>query len=146
MGSTRAKPASDRAHVIGDTRAVTIGAYVALFLLGIVQGLIGIFQYSRGPAPLAAVLFAAAILVTCILGSWGMRSAVGGVLPAVGWLLATLVLSSETSNGSIIVTNTLAGKWFLFGGSVCAAGGAVYAFARWSRAAQDRRSNRPGRR
>jgi Family of unknown function (DUF6113) len=130
-----------------ERRVVVVGAYLALFLLGILLGLIGSFQFSRGPAPLAAILFDAAILVTCVLGSWGMRTALGGVLPAAGWFLVTLVLSSVPAGGSVVITNTSAGKWFLFGGAVCAAAGAVYAFAKWSRASRDRRAqpdNRPG--
>lgn len=143
MRSTRATQATNRTPVRGDSAAVTIGAYVALFLLGLVQAVIGTFQYSRGPGPLAAILFDLAILATCVLGSWGMRTALGGVLPAAGWLLATLVLGSASAGGSILVTNTAAGKWFLFGGAVCAAGGGVYSFARWSRASQARKSGRP---
>jgi Family of unknown function (DUF6113) len=123
-----------------DRRAVVVGAYLALFLLGLLLGLIGSFQYSRGPAPLAAILFDAGILVTCVLGSWGMRTALGGVLPAAGWFLVTLVLSSVPAGGSVVITNTSAGKWFLFGGAVCAAAGAVYAFAKWSRPSRDRRT------
>jgi len=130
-----------------DRRAVVLGAYLALFLLGLLLALIGSFQYSRGPAPLTAILFDAGILVTCVLGSWGMRTAIGGVLPAAGWFLVTLVLSSVPAGGSVVITNTSAGKWFLFGGAVCAAAGAVYAFAQWSRASRDRRTrpdNRSG--
>lgn len=117
----------------GDGPAVTAAAYVMLFLLGAVLGLIGTFQYSRGPAPVVAICFDLAIFVTCVLGSRGMRSAAGGVLPAAGWLITTLLLSSVSTGGSIVVTDTTAGKWFLFGGAVCAAGGAVFSFARWSR-------------
>jgi hypothetical protein len=130
-----------------DRRGIIVGAYLALFLLGLLLALIGSFQYSRGPAPLAAILFDAAILVTCVLGSWGMRTALGGVLPAVGWFLVTLALSSVPAGGSVVITNTSAGKWFLFGGAVCAAAGAVYAFAQWSRASRERRhkpADRPG--
>lgn len=126
--------------------AVTAGGYVALFLLGAIQGLIGTFQYSRGPAPLAAVLFDVLILATCVLGAWGMRTALGGALPAVGWFLVTLLLSSVTAAGSVIVTDTAAGQWFLFGGAVCAAAGAVQAFAVWSRPSRERRAARPPRR
>ncbi len=124
----------------GDSLLVTVAAYVALFLLGVVQGLIGTFQYSRGPVPLAAILFDLAILATCVLGSAGMRTAAGGVLPAAGWLLATLLLSSASAGGSVLIAATPAGKWFLFGGAVTAAAGAVYAFARW---AGPRRLRRP---
>jgi Family of unknown function (DUF6113) len=120
--------------------AVAAGGYLALFLLGMVQGLIGTFQYSRGPGVLVAVLFDAAILATCMLGAWGMRTALGGVLPAIGWFVVTVVLSANSAGGSVIVTDTAAGKWFLFGGSLCAAAGAIYAFARWSRATREHRA------
>jgi hypothetical protein len=126
-------PARDQRPARPDGQGVAVSAYVALFVLGVVQGLIGTFQYSRGPAPLAAICFDVAILATCVLGSWGMRTALGGVLPAAGWLLVTLVLSSTSGGGSILVTATLAGELFLFGGAVSAVAGAVYAFARWGR-------------
>jgi uncharacterized protein DUF6113 len=110
-----------------------VAAYAVLFVLGFVQGLIGTFQYSRGPAPLISILFDLAILATCVLAAWGMRSALGGVLPAAGWLIVTLVLSSAPAGGSVIVTATPAGEWFLFGGALSAVVGAVIAFARWGR-------------
>jgi hypothetical protein len=117
--------------------AVTVGGYIALFVLGMVEGLLGIFHYSHGPGVLVAILFDAAILITCLLGAWGMRKAAGGVLPAVGWFVVTLVLSSAAAHGSVIVTDTTAGKWFLFGGSLCAAAGAVLAVVCWSRARRE---------
>ena len=86
---------------------VTAAAYLALFLLGALLGLVGAVQYSQGPVPLAAVLFDLAILATCILGSAGLRSALGGVLPAAGWFVVTLVLSSGTASGSAIGFVTL---------------------------------------
>jgi hypothetical protein len=115
-----------------------VGSYVALFLFGGLQGLIGAFQFSRGPVPLVAIVFDLVILASCVLGSWGMRSALGGVLPAAGWFVVTVVLTGAASGGSVIVTNTPAGMWFLYGGAVCAAAGAVYAFARWSRPRRER--------
>jgi Family of unknown function (DUF6113) len=124
--------------------AVTAGAYIALCLLGMVQGLIGTFQYSRGPGVLVAILFDAAILATCMLGARGMRTALGGLLPAVGWFVVTLVLSANSAGGSVIVTDTAAGKWFLYGGSLCAAAGAVYAFARWSKGSREHRARGRG--
>jgi hypothetical protein len=104
---------------------VTVCTYLALLLAGAVQGLIGCFLFSLGPAPLAAILFDLAILVTCVLGAWGMRSAGGAVLPAGGWLVVSFVLSSVSADGSVIVTNTTAGMWFLFGGALCAVIGAL---------------------
>ena len=123
-----------------------MAAYAALFLLGLMQGLIGTFQYSRGPVPLAAVLFDLAILATCLLGSWGMRRALGGFLPALGWFIVTLLLSSGSSGGSVFITDSTAGKWFLFGGAVCAVAGAVASYALWSRGSRDRRAGGPSAR
>jgi Family of unknown function (DUF6113) len=125
--------------VTGGGSAVTVAAYVALLLVGGLLGLIGAFQFSRSPAPLIAILFDLAILVCCVLGSRGMRTAFGGVLPAAGWFVVTVLLTSTSAGGSVIVTATAAGMWFLYGGAVCAAAGAVYAFARWSRPRRDRR-------
>jgi hypothetical protein len=62
-----------------------------------------------------------------------MRSAAGGVLPAAGWLIVTLLVSSVSTGGSVVITDTTAGKWFLFGGALCAAAGAVFSVARWSK-------------
>ena len=124
----------------GAGRAVTTGAYLALFVLGVVEALIGTFQYSRGPWSVVAICFAIGILLTCVLGSRGMRTAAGGVLPAAGWFAATLLLGTSTSGGSVFVTNTGQGKWFLFGGAVCAAAGALISFATWSRAGSARRA------
>jgi hypothetical protein len=124
--------------MMGDGPAVRVAAYAALFLLGAVEALIGTFQYSRGPGSLAAICFAVGILATCLLGSWGMRAASGGVLPAAGWLGVSILLGTTTSGGSVLVADTAQGKWFLFGGAVCAAGGAVAAFAWWGRSGRGR--------
>lgn len=125
-------------------RLIGICAYVALFLFGGLQAVIGCFQYSRGPAPLAAAGFDLAILVTCVLGAWGMRTAVGGLMPGVGWFVAAFVLATGTQGGSILITSTTAGEWFLFGGAGCAAVGCVFSYVRWSRASQGARAGRAG--
>jgi hypothetical protein len=124
-----------------DGRPVVVGGYVMLLLLGVGQGLIGCFQYSRalGTVPAGALAFDALILVTCVLGAWGMRSPLGGLMPAVGWFVTSYVLAMGTSGGSVVITNTGAGKWYLYGGSVCAGAGVLIAFA-WSSAAR-----KPGR-
>jgi Family of unknown function (DUF6113) len=120
---------------------VTGGGYALLFLLGALQGLIGCFQFSRsvGPIPVASLILAALILVTCVLGAAGMGSAAGALVPAAGWLLVSVVLSLPTPGGSVILTNTAAGAWYLYGGSVAAAAGVVFAFVTRSRA----RARRP---
>jgi len=104
----------------GRFATTTVAAYAALFVLGAVQGVIGSFQYSR-IAPAGAILLCVAIGVTCLLAAWGMRSATGAFIPAAGWLIASFVLSMPSSNGSVIITNTAAGQWYLYGGTLTAA-------------------------
>jgi hypothetical protein len=116
----------------------TVAAYVALFVLGVMEGLIGSFQYSHtvGGVPVASLAFCALILATSLLGRAGMGTVLGGVLPAIGWMAAAFLLTLPTAAGSVIVTNTRAGVWYLYGGAVCAAIGVVASF-RW-------RPRRPG--
>jgi hypothetical protein len=111
-----------------DRRAAA--AYAALFLLGFMQGLIGCFQFAHtlGKVPVMSLAFCALILVTCIAGAAGMGTALGGVLPAIGWMTASFVLTLPTAAGSVVVTNTTAGEWYLYGGAACAATGIVASF------------------
>jgi hypothetical protein len=121
---------------------ISVGAYLMLFVLGLLIGMIGSFQYGRGPASLAAIGFDLLILAVCVLGSHGMRAPGGGMLPALGWFIAAVLLSLGTPGGSVIIADSAAGKWFLFGGAACAAVGGVYAYARWSRSAAAARAAR----
>ena len=115
------------------SRSLTTVTYLALFAFGIAQGLVGSFYYGAGPAPLAAVGFDAAILATCLLGAWGTQHSLGGFTPAVGWFIATFVLASGTSGGSVIITASSAGEVFLFGGAVGAMIGVVAGYTLWAR-------------
>jgi hypothetical protein len=119
---------------------VTVGAYGVLFLLGVVQGLIGSFQYSRtaGSVPVAALVSCAVILATCLLGAWAMHSASGAILPGMGWLITSFVLSMPVSNGSVIITNTTPGKTYLYGGTLCVAVGVVVSLLAMARGARAR--------
>jgi hypothetical protein len=114
--------------------------YVVLFLLGAVQGTIGSFQYGRvaGPVPLAAIACCLVLLVTCLLAGWGMRSVSGALVPAVGWLLASFVLSMPVASGSVIITASTPGEWYLYGGTLSAVVAVVASFGRWIRAAGPR--------
>jgi hypothetical protein len=131
-------------------RLIAAGGYAMLLVLGALEGLIGSFQYSRalGSVPVAAVAFAVLIGVTCVLGAFGTRRPLGGLMPGVGWLVTTIFLSRATQGGSVLITNTAAGEWFLFGGAVCAAVGVVTGFIRFSpkrlASADQRGSLRPG--
>jgi Family of unknown function (DUF6113) len=111
--------AADGAGGKGRGLLLTRAAYAALFLLGAVEGLIGSFQYSRA-APAGAIGFGVLLLATCLLGGWAMGSISGALAPAVGWIIASFVLSMPVSGGSVIISNTSAGKWYLYGGSACA--------------------------
>jgi hypothetical protein len=122
----------------GTRLLLTGGAYAALFLAGAVEGLIGSFQYSRD-APLGAIGFCVLLLVTCLLGAWGMRSVSGALSPAVGWIVASFVLSMPVSGGSVIITNTTAGQWYLYGGTVSSLAGLALSFGAGVRAGK-----RPG--
>jgi uncharacterized membrane protein len=115
-------------------RALTAVGYLVLFVLGAVQGLIGSFQYSRSPVPLVAILLGLVIFATCVLCGWGMRSFAGGLLPALGWLVVSFVLAMPSSHGSVIITNTAAGKWYLYFGALAVAAGASTAFVLRARA------------
>jgi hypothetical protein len=118
-----------------DSRLLVGVAYAVLLVLGVAEGLIGSFQYSHsaGPVPITALAFDVVILLTCVAAAWGMRRPLGALLPAVGWFVAALVLSMGTAGGSVVITNTGPGKWFLFGGAGCAVAGVVVAFVRYPR-------------
>ncbi len=117
-----------------DGPLLAIGCYCLLLVFGILLGMIGSFQYDRalGSFPVAALAFAVAAGVACVLGGWGMRRPLGGLMPAVGWFIAAFVLAMGTPGGSVLITNTNAGKWFLFGGALCAVAGVLISFLLWS--------------
>jgi len=123
-----------------DTKArrllATGTVYGALVLLGAVEGLIGSFQYSHvaGPVPLAAIVACLVILATCLVASWAVGSVTGALMPAFGWILASFIMSMPASNGSVIITNTAAGKWYLYGGTLSTVVGVALSFAGLARA------------
>jgi hypothetical protein len=111
----------------GTRTLLSAAAYASLFLVGATEGLIGSFQYSRN-APLGAIVFCLVLLVTGLLGAWAMRSISGALWPALGWILASFVLSMPVASGSVIITNTAAGKWYLYGGTVSSLAGIALSF------------------
>lgn len=112
-----------------------MGAYGLLFLFGLLQGVTGSFQYSRGvgPVPVAAVCFALAIGLTCVLCGRGLCSTGGALGPAVGWLLASFVLGISRGSGSVVITNTAAGQVYLFAGALGVAIGIGIGLTGWTR-------------
>jgi hypothetical protein len=111
------------------------GAYGVLFLLGGVEAMIGSFEYSwmTGPVPAAALGCCAAILLTCLLAGWAMHSLAGALVPALGWVIVSFVLAMPNPEGSVVITNTADGKWYLYGGALSAAIGVAGALAIWIR-------------
>lgn len=120
---------------------MTGGAYALLFLLGLLESLIGCFQFggTAGPVPVAALAFSAALLGTCLLGGLGLRSVAGAFAPAAGWFVGAVVLSLPTGGGSVIITNTTAGLCYLYGGAIVAVIAIVVAYTLWSRPGVGRR-------
>ena len=114
---------------------VTGGTYGVLFVLGAIEAIMGSFGYSWlvGPVPAAALGCCAALLVTCLAAGWAMRSLAGALVPAIAWILVSFLLAMPDAAGSVVITNTAAGKWYLYGGAVSAAIGIVGAFALWIR-------------
>jgi Family of unknown function (DUF6113) len=113
----------------GGQRALTTAAgYLVLFVLGAFQGLIGSFQYSQAPAPLIAIVLVVIIFGTCVACGWGVGTFTAGLLPAVGWILATFILAMGRPNGSVIITATAAGEWYLYGGALGCVIGSVAAY------------------
>jgi hypothetical protein len=119
-------------------RTLTALSYVALFVFGAIQGLIGSFQYGQAPAPLIAVILAVVIFATCAACGWGLGTFSAGLMPAIGWIFASFILAMPKSNGSVIITATAAGEWYLYGGALGSAAGSVTAFF-----TRLRRSSRP---
>ncbi|HTU73533.1 MAG TPA: DUF6113 family protein [Trebonia sp.] len=116
----------------GETRNRVLGVlvYLALLILGIVEGVVGSFQQGQSPAPLAAILFALLLLVSCVFGGWGTGSLGGSFVVAAGWLLASFILSTGSRAGSVIIANTAAGEWYLYGGTLAGALGVLVTFIR----------------
>jgi hypothetical protein len=115
------------------SRAYSLAAYAMIFALGLVQGVIGSFQYGQPPVPLIAILLDVVIFATCVLCGWGTMTFSGALAPAAGWLLASFYLSMGTHQGSVIITNTTAGKWYLYGGALAAVASLLANFVLWLR-------------
>ena len=116
------------------TRVSSAAVYVMTFVLGVVLGVVGSFQYSQSPVPLIAIILVVVIFAACLLGGWGTMTVGGALVPGVGWILASFILSMGTHAGSVIITNTPAGKWFLYGGSLAVLAAVACTFALWLRA------------
>ncbi|MHB1432598.1 MAG: hypothetical protein ACYCVZ_10845 [Streptosporangiaceae bacterium] len=114
-------------------RLLTAATYLMLILFGAAQSLLGAFFYGSGPAPVASLGFDLVLFASCLLGAWGLRRPVGAFAPAVGWFVGAFILASATASGSVLVTASVAGETFLFGGAAAAMLGLLTAFVVASR-------------
>jgi Family of unknown function (DUF6113) len=112
----------------GGQRTVTIAGYVMLFVLGALQGMIGSFHYSQSPTPLIAILLVVIIFLTCAGAGWGVGTFGAGLLPGVGWILASFIISMPRPNGSVVITASAAGEWYLYGGAIACVAGCLATF------------------
>jgi len=117
----------------GRRALITGTGFLLLLVLGGLEGMLGSFFYSNSPVPLVAIGFAVLIFVTCLLAGWGLRTYGAGILPALGWMAASFILAMPRPNGSVIITATSAGEWYLYGGALAAGLGAVIALFAWGR-------------
>jgi hypothetical protein len=115
------------------SRAYSVAVYAVIFALGLAQGVIGSFHYSQPPVPLIAIIFDVIIFATCVLCGWGTMTFSGALAPAAGWILASFYLSMGTHQGSVIITNTSAGKWYLYGGVLAIVASLLANFVLWLR-------------
>ncbi len=129
MGTSQNRPGGQPFTAVG---------YLTLFLLGAFQGLIGSFQYGRSPAPLIAIIFVVVIFATCVACGWGVGTFAGGLVPALGWIAAAFIIAMPRPNGSVVITASSAGEWYLYGGALACLAGSVAAFF-----VRLRRSTRP---
>jgi hypothetical protein len=116
---------------------VTGAVYIVLLVLGGFEGLIGSFQYSHvvGSVPLVALACCAVLLATCLLAAWAMRSVSGALVLAVGWLIASFLMAMPVPSGSLVITGTSPGEWYLYGGTISALLGVGFSFGGWVRGA-----------
>lgn len=131
MGITQLPPPAAQRSAGHAQAFISGGAYALLFLAGLAEGVLGSFQYSRaviGHVPLAALGFVVAIFASCGLGGRAMRGLPGALFPALGWFLASFGLAMPVSGGSVIIANSGAGQWYLYGGATAALLGLGTAF------------------
>lgn len=119
-----AAPATGPAGAL-ETRAeafVTGGAYGVLAVAGVLLGVFGSFYQGGeiGPVPVVALVFSLLNLGAFRLAGWAMGTKLGALVPAVGWLVAVIFMSSKRPEGDLVISATTASYVFLIGGAVAA--------------------------
>jgi hypothetical protein len=101
---------------------VTGAVYGALIVLGLLLGLIGSFEFSwtASGVPVAAIAEALVYLAVFRAAGWATGSRLGIAATAVPWLVVTVLMSTRRPEGDLVVTGTLAGYVYIFGGAIAA--------------------------
>ena len=72
--------------------------------------------------PVGALIGLALFTALLILGATLLRSPIGVLLPAAGWLVVLAVLMYGSGKGDVVLANTGTAQLFLYGGLLLAAG------------------------
>jgi Family of unknown function (DUF6113) len=103
--------------------AFLVGLVYGLFaVLGVLLGVIGSFEFAWEAAniPVAAILLSLVNLAFFRAAGWAMESKLGAGVPALLWMIVLFVLASRRPEGDLVVTGTVAGYVYMFGGAVAA--------------------------
>ncbi len=113
--SPEAQPKRDPAFLTG-------AAYGVLAVLGVALGVFGSFEFSWTffGIPVAALGWSVLNLAVFRAAGWAMNGKLGAGVPAALWMVVVVVLSARRPEGDLVVTGTLAGYVFIFGGAVAA--------------------------
>jgi hypothetical protein len=96
-------------------------AYGVLLVLGVVLALVGGFQhawYVGAVFPVAALSWVAALFGVFYGAGRLMGGKLGAGVPAVTWLLLSMLLATPSPEGDLAIAGDLAGYLYLYGGGV----------------------------
>ncbi|SDQ45823.1 DUF6113 family protein [Thermostaphylospora chromogena] len=101
------------------TLVLTWATYAVLGVLGLVLGVAGAFQhaiYLGVDTPVAAIGWMALLFAALYGMGRLMRSKLGALVPGVGWILVSMLLSGQRSEGDLVIAANAAGYLYLYGG------------------------------
>ncbi|MEU6717774.1 DUF6113 family protein [Nonomuraea sp. NPDC046802] len=91
-------------------------AYGMLFVLGLVMGIVGGFTHPAKPVPIVAVLWVLALFGVCLGAGKLMRTRLGALVTAIGWLLVTMPFTLQLGSGDLVIATGAPGYIYLYGG------------------------------
>ncbi len=94
----------------------------AMLVLGLFFGFIGAAIQTHTVTvgsvrlPSGAVLVLAVVVLVARAGAWWQGSRLGAVIFSIGWLVATLIMGSETPGGDLVITDGTRQLAYVVGG------------------------------